>query len=464
VQIASRFTVRPSWFLSSSPPLIAVSLLLAGALVTGCGGDAGRRVGVAIDGGDDGDSGLEGGLPDAGVDAGPIGFVLHGPCVAADGDVQTFVPRESIAQPAPSLIGNGNNFDLTFAEQSGCADSVVIERMASSASVAQTREALDECATVRNAVGVPVGGAWLVAWLDSRSGGLQVFATVMTKALPPQVPPLPPPPPVNRVAFTASPDTKGSLALVTLPGDTDVLLAWSETDPTGMNGRIKLIALHAADASPNSGVIIVREDVGQLYGSLAMAPIPTGGAVLGYVAGSGNVRSIFLQRLDATGASVGDPTLLSPDGDQTATVSIAMKNELTDRGAAVYSVNPAGMRPGIRFNELDAVGQPVGQFRVLSGALEHAGGVGISVNVSGYAVAYRAVTDINWDVARMRVMFLSDVGNRAGNGVSDVAVASDFGGAPAIASTLDGRVAVSWFDDDEFGNRTLKLLSYPCNR
>lgn len=440
-------------------------LLIAGLVLSdGCGDDGGTPPPIRFDGSDEGDAGLEGGLGDAAADAGSVGFVVRGPCVATDGDVQTFVPRDSIPQPAPSLIANGLNFDLTFAEQSGCIDSVVIQRMASRASMPQTREALDECATVRNAVSVPVGDSWLVAWLDNRSGGLQVFAALMAPALPPQDPPLPPPPPPIRVPLTSSPDRKGSLALVTLSNATEVLLTWTETDTAGGNGKIVATLLDATTAVPTAGPITIRQDSGQLYGSLALAPIPTGGAVLGYVAGAGDVRSIFLQRLDTNGMPVGTPALLSADGDEGATVSIAMKNEATDRGAAVYSVNPAGMRPGLRFNELDAVGQPTGQSRVLNGALEHANGVGITPSLSGYVVGYRAITDINWSVARMRVMFLSDVGNRAGDGVSDVAEASDLGGAPAVAMALDGRVAVSWFDDDTAGNRTLKLLSYPCNR
>jgi hypothetical protein len=160
----------------------------------------------------------------------------------------------------------------------------------------------------------------------------------------------------------------------------------------------------------------------------------------------------------------GEPVLLSADGDDRSTVSLAMKDGMTDHGAAAYSVNPAGMRQGIRFQGLDEVGKPIGTSRPLNSNLEHANGVGITTSIGGFVIAYRATSDLLWDFARIRVTFLGDTGNRVGDGAADIIEASDHGGAPTLTTSLDGRIVLSWFDDDEAGNRTLKVLRYPCNR
>ncbi len=447
----SRFTgfplFHPSW---------TASLLLSAWLAGGCGGDDGPPPVVLPDASDE-DTGVDAGV-DAGEDAQVTDFVLTGPCLADEANVQTFTPREENAQAAPSLSAERLSYGLVYAEQTDCSDAIVLQDMASNELAAERRVLLDECSAMRNAVGVPVGSNWLLAWLDGRNSGFQVMtAHIDPSATPPMTPPA-------RTALTSTPDVKGALVLALAADEQSALLAWTETSAAGDSSAIKVRALDANTGAPSADTVTLQAEAGQLYTALAIATIPTGGAVLGYVAGAGQVRSIFLQQLAADGTAVGQPALLSDAGDPSATVSIAMKDEATDRGAAVYSVNPAGTRPGVRFQALDASGQPSGQYRVLSGNLERANGIGIVTTLSGFAVAYRAITDFNWDIARIRMSFLNDVGNRTGDGVTDVIESSDFGGAPALTIALDGRVALAWFDDDEGGNRTLKLVNYPCNR
>lgn len=422
----------------------------------GCGDDDKRPIAPLRDGGYDEDAGVEAGV-DAGPDAQPTDFGLTGPCLADETNVESYVPREVDPQPGPSLVANGNGFGLAFAEQAECGDALVVEQMPSNAPRPASRATRSECSGVRNAVAVPTGSVWLTAWLDDRDGAFQAYAAVLDpSAAPPAIPPA-------RTPVSGSSDSKGSLALIRLTSGDNALLAWTET-AAGGNGAIKVRPVRTSDGAAMLTENTVRQEAGELYTSLALAAVPSGGAVLGYVAGSGPTRSIFLQTLDDAGAPVGEPHLLSAAGDALATVSVAMKNEATDRGAVVYSVNPAGSRPGIHFLALDAAGDPVGRFRALSGGLERAGGIGVTPTLSGFVVAYRAVSDFNWDFGRIRVAFLGDSGNSVGDGVNDVIEASDFGGAPSIAVALDGRIALSWFDDDQGGNRTLKLLTYPCNR
>jgi len=441
------------WFLLAllgfTPALVAI----------GCGDEDGRKPPAVLpDGGEEDSGGGTGGTGGTGGDAAVEGYVLRGPCLAEEANVHSFTPLELEPQASPSLMANLNQFGLVFAQEVGCSDSITMARMESGDRTPEVLGALDECSAVRNAVGIPVtADEWLLAWLDSRDGGFQV----MTGRVNPEIgSPLDPP---TRVSLTATNDRKGDLTLTAMEDPAVALLAWTETNTTSGDGVIQLVALRTSDGAAQDGVITIRQEPGEAYRALALAPLPAGGAVLGYVAGKGARRSIYLQTLTETGALDGEPALLSADGDAFASVSLSMRDELTDKGAAVYSVNPAGMRQGIRFQALDAEGRPSGQSRSINQETEHASGVGITPTISGYTIIYRATSDVVWPSARLRSAFLNDVGNRVGSsGVSDLVEVSDFGGAPSVAIALDGRVSIAWFDG-EGDERRVKLLSYPCN-
>ena len=155
-----------------------------------------------------------------------------------------------------------------------------------------------------------------------------------------------------------------------------------------------------------------------------------------------------------TGGNFGTTTL--PTGTE-GTASMSDPNSMKGPIPLPYKITSQRMQAAFTVGQLFSGIVPDG----FSLALRNASGAALG---TGCVVAYRAISDINWEFARIRVVFLSDVGNRVGDGVADVAAASDFGGAPAVAMALDGRVAVSWYDDEVSGGRTLKLVSYPCNR
>jgi len=205
------------------------------------------------------------------------------------------------------------------------------------------------------------------------------------------------------------------------------------------------------------------------FASLSLGRIGGEYAGLGYrrYDASGNSQ-IVLDVLSAeTGERDRDSWVLTSEAGAFGSIELGTDDE---GGGVIYSLGQAESRQ-LWFQQLDRNGQaaPIVTAMDVGGPSPPKRVVGppykaIDASIAklgvGYAVAYRALPGGMVTSPRIRVHFLDRVGQIIG--VSDVALASEFGGRTAIEAAVDGRIVLGWTDTTEDGMSTLTVVKLPC--
>jgi hypothetical protein len=193
-------------------------------------------------------------------------------------------------------------------------------------------------------------------------------------------------------------------------------------------------------------------------------------AGLGYrrVSDDGTRSEIVLDILDENGARDRDSWVLSTEAGSNGSIDLASDEE---GAGAIYSLNQ-GESQQLWFQPLGLDGRALPVMtggKTGGGADPHrivgppdkAADVSMTKLPVGFAVAYRVLPSVGVDSPRIRVHFLESFGRIIG--MSDVALATMYGGRTAIESAYDGRVVIGYSDsDDETGATTIYGIKLPC--
>jgi hypothetical protein len=248
-----------------------------------------------------------------------------------------------------------------------------------------------------------------------------------------------------------------------------MLAAWVEQPVDGGPTTLKVRPLNTLGKPTDGETQLEQPEGAWIIGGLSMARI--GDFVgLGYrrVSDDGTRSEIVLDILDEKGARDRDSWVLSSEAGSNGSIDLASDE---DGAGAVYSLNQ-GESQQVWFQPLGLDGRAlplVSGVRVGGGAEpqrivgppDKAADVSATKLLKGFAIAYRALPGVGVDSPRIRVHFVELFGRVIG--MSDVALATMYGGRTAIKSAYDGRVVIGYSDsDDETGATTIYGVKLPC--
>ncbi|MBN8614949.1 MAG: hypothetical protein J0L92_30395 [Deltaproteobacteria bacterium] len=280
-----------------------------------------------------------------------------------------------------------------------------------------------------------VNGDYLVAWIDNADDDYEVRARALVDGTLGAA---------TRVTTRVGRDDSPSLVTV---GE-NVIASWVE-NREGDTVRVPITQLLTATGtlSGSNHEITAPANIGRP----SLAP-REGGAVLLYSEGGADLPDVSLQRLDATGAPVGDPEVMSTEHNAGGDVDVGLTPA---DGAAVFTALIAGVRRDVRVRLLDGTGEPAMSEFALNEGMEQGDSASVArlrqaVGWSegcrdGYAVVYRSYPDGGTDT-RLRLILL-DAGADVVRAIDlDIPNVSNRGGRTTVRIAGDGQLLVAWTD------------------
>lgn len=235
------------------------------------------------------------------------------------------------------------------------------------------------------------------------------------------------------------------------------VVAWSSDaiDAAATTSEIRTQQVNFQGASN----VIVADDEGHQPSWLTLTELGSDQAekagALAWVNELGDQRGIWLQALNANGLKSGPPTQLSAEAGGESSVALAGH----DSGGAVVYTLVQGQGREIRLRQLDPQGTPVGAEIIVTSGGERAVGASVARWGAGWVVAFRH--KVNGDPQNtIRLAFIDTAGNIAG--FRSIANASAFGGPTQVRVAVDGRILVSW-TDEEGADTKVRALRVVCN-
>ena len=281
------------------------------------------------------------------------------------------------------------------------------------------------------------GAGYVVAWTDNSADDFEIHARTVAGTTLGAIQRI-----TNRVGRDDSP------SLVSLGGG-NMLVSWVEERGTMRVPVVRPIAPTAA-ATGTAHDVSATGNVGQPV----LAP-REGGAVLLFTDTAGTFPDVILQRLEASGVSMGAREVLSAERDATGDVDVGLT---AIDGAAVFGANVGGARLDVRVRLLDGRGTPGRSEYSLNEGEE----LGDSASVArlraavgwssecrdGYAVAYRSYPGAGAPpVLRLLLISAGAEVVRAVN-LSPPNISSQ-GGRTTLRISEDGQLLVAWTDTRE---------------
>lgn len=278
-----------------------------------------------------------------------------------------------------------------------------------------------------------VNGDYLVAWIDNADDDYEVRARPLVDGTLGAA---------TRVTTRVGRDDSPSLVTV---GE-NVIASWVENRETVRVPITQLLTATGALSGSNHEITAPAN-----IGRPSLAP-REGGAVLLYSEGGSDLPDVSLQRLDATGAPVGEPEVMSTEHNAGGDVDVGLTPA---DGAAVFTALIAGVRRDVRVRLLDGTGEPAMSEFALNEGMEQGDSASVArlrqaVGWSegcrdGYAVVYRSYPDGGTDT-RLRLILL-DAGADVVRAIDlDIPNVSNRGGRTTVRIAGDGQLLVAWTD------------------
>lgn len=353
----------------------------------------------------------------------------------------------------PGLTG----FGLAYWRDGTCRHVIDTALVPSTGPFLQPVTVLDDCRTIQELDLVYAGEQWHMAWTDNFTDTLELHKIALDGDLKLPVD-------AERTSLTDNTgllERRPSLAVV----DDRPMLAWYSEDLVGGARSIHTTMLDAQDGPTE----VVAADAGHRPIELALAQTGAERAVLAWVEEVAQ-RGIWLQRLDADGAALGEPSRLTDYAGPGSTVDLATR--YPEGGAAVYSVV---LEPGtqnqaeeVRFRRFDQDGVLKDlELKVVSRPLQ-ARDASLTRVGGGYAVAYRALPAGVVQEPEVRLTFISKEGNptldREGRPVSfPLAPAALDGSRLQVRLSSDGLLAIAYVDGSSKDLNRLHVIRRTLN-
>lgn len=281
------------------------------------------------------------------------------------------------------------------------------------------------------------GASYVVAWTDNSEDDFEIHARSVAGTTLGAIQRI-----TTRVGRDDSP------TLVSLGGG-NMLVSWVEERGTT---RIPVVRPISPTAAPTG---TAHDAATGNVGHPVLAP-REGGAVLLFTDTAGTFPDAILQRLDASGASVGAREVLSREHDATGDVDVGLT---ALDGAAVFGANVGGARRDVRVRLLDGTGTP--------GMSEYSANEGVELGDSasvarlraavgwsrecrdGYAIAYRSYPGGAAAPPVLRLLLISAGAEvvRAVN-LSPPNISAQ-GGRTTLRISEDGQLLLAWTDTRE---------------
>jgi hypothetical protein len=357
-----------------------------------------------------------------------------------------------------------SRFGVAFiGESEQCIDALYLADLHGASGVGEPEITLvsDECTTVTAAAVAHSGEHWLMAMADARIDSYDVWVQAHddSGARQPQ-----------RISENLGQESDVAISAVGSEAEDTLgaMVAWVERD--GVTGATSLnVRPLSTDGEPVGDVVVLEEAGVWSFDSLSLGRVGKDFAGLGYRRYDASGKSeIVLDVLSAeTGERDRDSWVLTTEAGPFGGVELATDD---DGGGVIYTVGQLESRQ-LWFQQLDAtgnaaptmagidVGGPSSPKRVV-GPPHKAIDASVAKLATGYAVVYRALPGGMVTSPRIRIHFLDRVGVVIG--LSDVALASEFGGRTAIEAAIDGRIVLGWTDSAEDGTSTLTVAKLPC--
>jgi hypothetical protein len=363
--------------------------------------------------------------------------------------------------PAPTQLAvdqTASRFGSVFVGDSEqCIDALYLANLEGASGVGEPEITLatDECTTVTHSALAHTGAHWLLAMVDARMDSYDLW--VQAHDGDDQFT-------AHRISENLGQESDLSIAAV---GDDAAIVVWVERD--ALTGATSLNARPLdADGTPSGDAVVLEPAGTWSFASVTVGRIGEY-AGLGYRRFDAGGRSeIVLDVLSAeTAERDRDSWVLTSEAGPVGSVELGSDD---DGGGVIYSIGQAESQQ-LWFQKIDRTGRAA---KIMSGI--NVGGdaspqrvVGPPYKANdaslaklpvGFAVAYRALPGGMVTSPRIRVHFLDRDGRIIG--VSDVALAGEFGGRTAIEAAVDGRIVLGWTDTAEDGSSTLTAVKLPC--
>jgi hypothetical protein len=374
--------------------------------------DAARADGGGVDA-DRPDSGLDAASgPDTGIPPDTCHFDAATDFFEIDYDLRSDV-RRLAATGGPTSFG----IAYTTHDVSDREDLYFVELPASGGMPLTTQQLTFDDATDQSPVIVRTSAGWLIAWLSSRDGNVEVYSVVGSGS-----------------SWTATPRRQTSTATIdettaALATDgTNNAIAWAETgtSPTTVVQRVD-----AMGASTGAPARLSPSGAGMIPTTFTTTGL---GYLVGWLAPSGDV---LVQPLDTSLATIGDPLSLtvSHNGDGTIDAVVTLTG-----GAAVYGVVPADPRHDVHGHLLGVDGTLFHIEQAVTIGEDTGSDAAIASLGGGYVVAYRQ----SGVAPMLRVLFLDGTLTEVGR--ADLVAMSATGGPITARVSGDGNVLLTWSD------------------
>lgn len=287
---------------------------------------------------------------------------------------------------------------------------------------------------------------YLVSWVDNSMEDLEVFVRSVGSSL------------GTPVRLTNRTGRDDSPALLTVSGS--VIAAWVEQRDTTTRQLVTQGLGADGTLAGSSHDVPSATSVGR-----PVLGLREGGAAVLFV-DSGNA---YLERLDATGGTVGVPQELSTEHNAQGDIDVGMTSE---DGASVFSALVSGVRRDVRVRRVDGTGVPSVAEYAMNGTTGSPSEYGDSASVvrlraatgwsttcrDGYAVVYRSYATS--DAEPVLRLILLDAGAQLVRYVdlspTDI---SSRGGRTTLRISGDGQLLVAWTDafDDHVNMRAARV-------
>jgi hypothetical protein len=221
------------------------------------------------------------------------------------------------------------------------------------------------------------------------------------------------------------------------------LLAWAEVDMAASTRVIMARPLGALGVPTGMARPVSDPAHGAPYPVLA-----THGSnvLLGYANTQPGMQHVYVRRLDATGAPLGEAMVVDAEGNTDGSLDLAsaMRDDVAT-GAIVFGVIVGGSRQEVRWREILADGTPSGPERILTLAPEQGTDPSITAFAGGWVVTYRVVSDDGLTTPILRLALVDGAGEVIET--VDLAEVAMNGGRPTVRTSDDGRTfVVAWAD------------------
>ncbi|MDH5672855.1 MAG: hypothetical protein OEZ06_11945 [Myxococcales bacterium] len=286
---------------------------------------------------------------------------------------------------------------------------------------------------------------WLMAYTDNSANKSELYAAGLSDTLA-----LDPGRPIERLTNNDAIEARPALADVA----GRPMGAWIERGSGGSSLRTRLLS----DASSRE---VVAAAAGHQPMELSLAQMGTEGAALAWAEEQGQ-KGVWLLRIDADGAAIGEPLLMSSEAAPWSSVALATRTR--DGGATVYSLGVAQVSSEVRFRRLDRDGSfRTDEVKVIGKPLQ-ARDAGLAPLGGGFVVAYRALPDgTAITQPEIRMLFISRDGalakDNAGRPISfPVAPAAQDGSPIQVKVSVDGHVMMAFVDGGAGGEHMLRII------